>query len=1054
MRVRPFTLRRTATLLSIVLAVGVADPPPADSQYFGRNKVQYRTFDFQVLRTPHFDIHYYPEMELAARDAGRMAERWYSRLSGILGHEFEERQPVILYATHPDFQQTLTTGHVSDGVGGFVEAFKQRLVMPFTGSYQEFDRILGHEMVHAFQYDISGLGRAGGGLEAAARRFNVPLWFMEGMAEYLALGAVDPNTAMHLRDGALTGDIPSIAQLSDPRVFPYRYGHALWAYVAGRWGDAIVGQILRQVGSGVPYPEAFYRLTNSTLEEISEDWHASIRRTYLPLRGDRAEPREIARPLMTRQEGGGRVNLGPAISPDGRYMAFVSERSRIDYEIWLADTETGEVIRRLVKGVNLDPHYSSLRFIGSTGSFSSDGTRFVFVAQSGERDVLVLLDVERARVIREIQVPEIREMANPAWSPDGQTLVFSGIVGGLSNLHAIDLESGETRQLTNDWYAALLPTFSPDGGTIAFTTDRGPDTDAATLRWGSYRVALLDLATLEVRDLPGMVGDNVDPAWAQDGQSLFFRSNRSGISNIYRIELASGRIHRVTDLFAGVSGITPLSPAIATARSGHRLLFTALERGGYNIYSITGPERLAGTTQASRGAPEAEPGEKATPDPAVDPPLPAVLPPAPRPDEPAFTRVEAALSDWTTGLPSREEALAWTVAPYRPRLTLDYLGQPQIGFASGGAFQRGGLYGGIFGIWSDMLGRHTAMGAIQAQGQLDEIGFATLYLYRRNRWNYGASAHRIPYFMLGQRLDVVEFGGQPVGRYELVRLRFFDWNLAGIAQYPFSSVQRLELTAGLRRIAQDEQAIGYYFDLDGSRTSDWYQEDRPGESFNFAEASAALVYDNTLVGPTSPIAGQRYRLEVSPMAGGLQLVQTLADIRRYLMVRPFTLAARGLHFGRYGRDAESLFQQIYIGHPYFLRGYDYSQVREDCRLDVTVQPGECPLRDHLIGSRVAVLNAELRFPLIRALVLGLGPIGLPPIEGYAFYDAATAWGSGSEPVFERGTPDTPAQRGFITSSGVGGRVNLLGYLILQIDYVNPHQRQRGWHWQFSIQPGF
>ena len=156
--------------------------------------------------------------EEAIQDVVRMSERWYARLSTILDHTFEERQPVVMYATHPHFQQTNIVGSISEGTGGVTEAFKQRVVMPFSYSYEETDHVLGHELVHAFQYDISGLGRAGGGIEAAARRFQVPLWFIEGMAEYLSVGPVDPHTAMWLRDGALRGDIPTIDRMTNDRL--------------------------------------------------------------------------------------------------------------------------------------------------------------------------------------------------------------------------------------------------------------------------------------------------------------------------------------------------------------------------------------------------------------------------------------------------------------------------------------------------------------------------------------------------------------------------------------------------------------------------------------------------------------------------------------------------------------------------------------------------------------------------------------------------------------------------------------------------------------------
>jgi hypothetical protein len=148
-------LTRLLPRIALVLVALFVVAEPLASQYFGRNQVQYRTFDFQILRTEHFDIYYYPEAEEAARDAARMAERWYVRLSEILNHRFEERQPLILFATHPDFQQTtIAGGGIPEGTQAFAEPFQQRIVMPLTGSYADTDHLVGHELVPAFQFEI------------------------------------------------------------------------------------------------------------------------------------------------------------------------------------------------------------------------------------------------------------------------------------------------------------------------------------------------------------------------------------------------------------------------------------------------------------------------------------------------------------------------------------------------------------------------------------------------------------------------------------------------------------------------------------------------------------------------------------------------------------------------------------------------------------------------------------------------------------------------------------------------------------------------------------
>src|SRR5467141_555435 len=169
----------------------------AQAQQFGRNSVQYQTFHFKVLKTQHFDIYFYDKEAEAATQAGRMAERWYTRISTVLRHQLSGRQPLILYSDHPDFEQTNVLGEQpGEGTGGVTESLKRRIVLPLGSSLAETDHVIGHELVHAFQYDITG--RSPGSPAPAVQR--LPLWFIEGMAEYLSIGPIDAHTAMWMRD--------------------------------------------------------------------------------------------------------------------------------------------------------------------------------------------------------------------------------------------------------------------------------------------------------------------------------------------------------------------------------------------------------------------------------------------------------------------------------------------------------------------------------------------------------------------------------------------------------------------------------------------------------------------------------------------------------------------------------------------------------------------------------------------------------------------------------------------------------------------------------------
>ena len=437
-------MRRIAAAAALVTMGAL----PASAQYFGQNKVQYERFDWEVLETRRFDIYYYPEEREAVQLAARMAERWYTRLSKALDHELDGRQPLILYASHPHFQQTnVIEGGIGEGTGGVTESLKRRVVMPFAGPLGETDHVLGHEIVHAFQYDI-GFMMGGRGL------FRLPLWFIEGMAEYLSVGPVDPHTTMWMRDAA-RGKLPGINRLDNGRYFPYRWGQALWAYIAGRWGDDAVNHILKASRRTRDARAAIERITEISSDSLSADWHSAMRAAFDPLLAHTdSAPATYGVELLSKDKGGGGLNVAPALSPDGRRVAFMSERDLFSIDIYLADAETGKVERKLTETA-LDPHFESLQFINSAGAWRMDGTQFAVGAISAGQAVVSIFEVETGNVVRELALPELGEVVNPTWSPDGRYLAFSANAGGFSDLFLYDLERDTLRRLTDDPFAYI-----------------------------------------------------------------------------------------------------------------------------------------------------------------------------------------------------------------------------------------------------------------------------------------------------------------------------------------------------------------------------------------------------------------------------------------------------------------------------------------------------------------------------------------------------------------------------------------------------------------------
>jgi hypothetical protein len=330
-------LRTTAAALFVLLLLPA--PSLAQGGYFGRNKVQYREFDFKVLKTDHFDIYYYPEEEAASKLAARMAERWYTRLSQILNHELSTRQPLILYASGSHFRQTnAIEGELGEGTGGVTEAYKRRIVLPFAGPIEATDHVLGHELVHAFQYDITGTNVSSGSAGALA----LPLWFIEGMAEYLSIGPVDPHTAMWMREAARREKLPTIKELDNPKYFPYRYGHALWAFIAGKYGDGAVGNMLRAgAGRDGGYETAIQTVLLTDSKTLSSDWHNAEFEAYKPIAETTKMPAAFARALINKEKHKSGLNVSPELSPDGMRMIYFSERDLFSIDLFLADARTG-----------------------------------------------------------------------------------------------------------------------------------------------------------------------------------------------------------------------------------------------------------------------------------------------------------------------------------------------------------------------------------------------------------------------------------------------------------------------------------------------------------------------------------------------------------------------------------------------------------------------------------------------------------------------------------------------------------------------------------------
>lgn len=981
----------------------------AYGQGFGRNKVHYDPKEFSVKETLNFEIYHYFEDDSVVNHWAQAAENWYKAHQQILRDTIKFKNPVIFYANHPDFQQTNTiSGMVGVGTGGVTEALKNRVVMPVNEVNAQTDHVLGHELVHAFQYNILRQSNAQGLNNVR----NIPLWMVEGLAEYMSIGSIDPNTAMWMRAAVKNKDIPTLKDLTrSTQYFPYRYGHAFWAFTAGVWGDTVIAPLFVETALR-GYKSSIKKVLGVNEDTYSELWKRALIRHYQDLDRDTADV--PTGKLLINEENGGRINLTPAISPDGNHVAFISDKDIFTNDVYLADAETGKIRKKLYSTVS-NAHVDALMYIETGLSWSPNSDRLAMVINSDGINKLAIVNTLKSGKVKEIEIPGIPAFSNPAWSPDGDIIAISGLVDGKSDLYLYNLRTGEVFQLTDDGYSDIHPSWSPDGNFLVFSTDRPLPSTTGDKAAGGMNMAILDLKNgkLNVLDVfPGAV--NVNPLFSDDSGSVFFLSDRDGFRDLYRYDLENDEVHQLTEYFTGISGITAFSPALSISHKNNHIIYSYFTGQEYNLYvspvrdfSETPVEKLSLNNKA------------------------AMLPVYPGDTLDIVNRNIAHLHD-NQVIP--EDSIK--EKPYKPKFKLDYIGNTGgVGVSVGNFRSQNGMSGGVNMLFSDILGDHFLFAGAALNGEIYDFAGNVTYLNRSRRVGWGLSGSHIPY-----RYSTIGFGVEPrtfgedtvlTDRITLNTFRMFEERADVFAFYPFSQTTRLEIGGSYMHYSFREDQDQYYY-LQGLLVDYEREKLEAPDGYSIQTVNAGFVKDNSYFGLASPNQGFRYRLGVDKYFGRLDLYTFLADFRKYYFVKPFTIAFRAMHYARLGKDAESgVLYPLSFAYPYFTRGNSFNTLsaNSDAKFNI----------NQIYGSRLLVSNLELRFPFTGPERLALIQSGFLFTELAAFVDAGLAWDRSTRPSLEY-IPDDDNERVPYYTAGLSLRVNLFGAAVIEPFFAVPLQK--------------
>lgn len=921
-------LPKTASLALATIVLLSAVPAVAQFFHFGRNKVQYTDFRWQILKTQHFDIYYYPEMQELAERGAYFAEESYAYLENKFNFTINRRIPLIFYSSHLHFQQTnVTPGHIPEGVGGFFEFLKGRVVIPSNGSLNQFRKVIQHELVHVFMHaKIYFLSKEHGRYEGSFP----PLWFVEGLAEFWS-SEWDSQAEMVIKDAVLHNYIVPLSQMYTiyGTFTMYKEGQAILEYIAEKYGEEKILLLLENIWKYGNFSQVFQEVIGKTYQEFDEEWLYYLQKKYYPQLKDNDFSRMIAHTLV--KEG---YNFHPAYyaSSEGDRLVFVGNRTGYS-NIYMTEAldnrpRRKEKLKTLVKG-DRSSDFETFHIFSSKIDVSADG-RLAFSSKSGENDALYIYDIPSEDIIRKYQWKDIVGISSPNFSPDGQRVVFSGLnFNGNKDLYILELKNDQLLQLTNDFYDDSAPCFSPDGKMIAFSSDR----TTFGAEW-CYNIFVYDLQTHLTYYVTAGRQQDFTPVWSPDGNFIAFTSDRDSLKslNIWVADVSNFRQGEIPGYLAAHDGnvdgkinpvfkpqswgqdsylTIPLKQITRFANAAFdpewmgndALAFTVYENNSFEIRKLDKvQERIA-------GAAEIEINSSLMSNAHWKPPQ--------LPGEKVLAKLE-----------------------YKKNYQLD-IAQTQV---SQDPFW--GTTGGAMLAFTDLLG--------------NDQYYLLLYNNAQSRSDFLRSMNfAVSKVSLGKRTKYAYSLFRFSGRYFNYRDDYYYEDRVGgvfMISYPFSFFKRFDFSTSFSYSDKDLSTVGV-------------QRRFALLTSNFI----SFVHDNSIWSYTGPVEGRRYTFSIGNTYdirfSNVNYWTFLADFRNYQRLgKKVTYAARVMALLNDGKET----RWYYLGGSWDLRGYRRWSLRGE-KIVFTSQELRFPFIEYL----------GIKFPILS--------MGFPGIRGAFFFDAGNAW---------------------------------------------------------------
>ncbi len=496
--------------------------------------------------------------------------------------------PLIIFKTHSEFeQQNIAPGASQEGVLAFAEGERNRMVLPIDLPSDLLYGLIVHELTHVFQYDF---------IPMSLLRRNIPLWVHEGGAEY-ERGIWDPLDLMTVRDAAVADIIPRMSQMEGYGDFGsvrlvYNLGHALYEFIEARWGKDGVRQFLfslrkSAIGGGTsPYEEAF----QMPAREFDQQFEKYLKDRFKAFR-DKERPADYGQDLSPDPQ---RTNYTSSISiepsPSGDLIAVMTGNRRDqELDIILLSSKDGSVVRNLTPGFDKDRGFEyiaqpSLSNMVPWMSWSPVGEHLAYFVRNEKHKTLIVQNVLTGNIEHRFSLQTVDNPESPNISPDGNSVLFSGLRNATGDIFRLDIKSGDITNLTNDEFADYAPIYSPDGSFIVymarisgsqklFRLDR--DGKKTQLTFGTQDEASAKFLNADTIVFSSTATDPATPLTPEEARN-------GNIFNLWSLSLKNGELKQYTDALGGV-----LSPVVLSKDGpSPRLAFVDYYKGSYSAAHV------------------------------------------------------------------------------------------------------------------------------------------------------------------------------------------------------------------------------------------------------------------------------------------------------------------------------------------------------------------------------------------------------------------------------------------------------------------------------------